>query len=134
MGECSYHDVAALRLCTRLFHVSTFTKLGGLHRIIQAIMRRDDRLPHRFILAGDLYGRVAPGEALDPTRERNWRLDSAFYPDKSFWYAYGREGEWRHRIIPEGYVERAPFALSALRCRRWHLAGKGWQTAEPQRG
>jgi hypothetical protein len=48
-----------------------------------------DGLPHRFILAGDIYERVAHGEALDPTRERSWRLDSAFYPDKSFWYTCG---------------------------------------------
>lgn len=92
----------------RRIHVSAFTKLGGLHRIIQGVMGWDDRLLHRFILAGDIYERVAPGEALDPTRERNWRLDSAFYPDKLFWYGYGREDEWRHRITREGYVESAP--------------------------
>lgn len=90
----------------RRVQVSAFTKLGGLHRIIQGVMGWDDRLPHRFILAGDIYERVAPGEALDPTRERNWRLDSAFYPDKLFWYAYGRQDEWRHRVIREAYVER----------------------------
>jgi hypothetical protein len=92
----------------RRVQVSAFTKLGGLHRIIQGVMGWDDCLPHRFILAGDIYERVAPGEALDPTRERNWRLDTAFYPDKSFWYAYGRQDEWRHRIIREAYVEREP--------------------------
>ena len=42
---------------------------------------------------------------LDPKRERNWRLDSAFYPDDVFWYAYGERGEWRHRIERELYVE-----------------------------
>lgn len=92
----------------RRVQVSAFTKLGGLHRIIQGVMGWGNCLPHRFILAGDIYERVAPGEALDPIRERNWRLDSAFYPDKLFWYAYGRDDEWRHRITREGYVESEP--------------------------
>jgi hypothetical protein len=36
----------------------------------------DNRLPHRFILAGDIYKRVAPGEALDP-RARHRRSRNA---------------------------------------------------------
>jgi len=68
----------------RRVHVSAFTKLGGLHRVLQGVMGWDNRLPHRFILAGDIYKRVAPGEALDSKRELNWRLDSAFYPEESF--------------------------------------------------
>ena len=81
----------------RRVHVSPFTKLGGLHRVIQAIMGWDNRLPHRFVLSGDVYNRVGPGETLNPTSERNWRLDSAFYPEKLFWYCYGAQGEWQHR-------------------------------------
>jgi Plasmid pRiA4b ORF-3-like protein len=68
----------------------------------------DDRVPHRFILAGDILRRVAPGEALDAKRERNWRLDSAFYPDKTFWYCYGRADDWRLRIELEDYVDGEP--------------------------
>jgi|GEM_PF-6723305 len=111
-----YPDLAQLlivlepedRAVWRRVHVSAFAKLGGLHRVIRTVMGWDDRLPHRFILSGDIYERIAPGESLDPTRERNWRLDSAFYPDGVFWYAYGAQGEWRHRIIREEYVEGRP--------------------------
>jgi Plasmid pRiA4b ORF-3-like protein len=92
----------------RRVHLSFFTKLGGLHRVVQAVMGWDDRLPHRFILAGDIYDRAAHGEALDAGRERNWRLDSALYPDKIFWYVYGADDKWRHRIVMEEYLEREP--------------------------
>jgi hypothetical protein len=92
----------------RRVHVSFFTKLGGLHRVIQAVMDWDDRVPHRFILAGDILKRVAPGEVLDAKRERNWRLDSAFYPDKTFWYCYGGSDDWRLRVELEDYVDGEP--------------------------
>ncbi len=92
----------------RRVHVPALTQLGGLHRVIQGVMGWDNRLPHRFILAGDIYKRVAPGEALDPKRERHWRLDSAFYPGEMFWYAYGVRDEWQHRIIREEYLESNP--------------------------
>jgi hypothetical protein len=92
----------------RRVHVSAFCKLGGLHRVIQAVMGWDNRQPHRFVLAGDFYDRVEPGQALDATRERNWRLDSALYPDKLFWYVYGHEDPWLHRIVFEGYVGGNP--------------------------
>ncbi|MFY9718075.1 MAG: hypothetical protein WAK16_00395 [Candidatus Cybelea sp.] len=85
--------------------VSAFTKLGGLHRIVQASMGWDPNLPHRFVLCGDIYKRVAPGEALDPKRERNWRLDSACYPDDFFFYECGSNYEWRHRVLRENYVD-----------------------------
>jgi hypothetical protein len=77
----------------RRVHVPALMQLGGLHRVIQGVMGWDNRLPHRFILAGDIYKRVAPGEALDPKRERHWRLDSALYPSKMFWYVYGAHDE-----------------------------------------
>ncbi len=92
----------------RRVHVSFFTKLGGLHRVILAVMDWDGRVPHRFILAGDIFKRVAPGEALDAKRERNWRLDSAFYPDKTFWYCYGGADDCRLRIELEDYVDGEP--------------------------
>lgn len=85
--------------------VSFFTKLAGLHRVVQAAMGWDNRFPHSFILCGDLLERVAAGEALDAKREQNWRLDSAGYPDHYFWYAYGLAGEWRLRIILENYIQ-----------------------------
>jgi hypothetical protein len=129
----------------RRVHVSAFTQLGGLHRIIQGVMGWGNRLPHRFILAGDIYKRVAPGEALDPKRERHWRLDSAFYPGDEFRYAYGAQDEWRHRIIREKYLDGNPhwryprcvagdgacppdigktFELGAVNRRLWRSLGK----------
>jgi hypothetical protein len=89
----------------RRVQVSAFTKLGGLHRVIQAVMGWDGSGPHRFILQGDIYERVAPGEALDAQREQNWRLDSAFYPGDWFSYAYGAPDEWLHRIVREEYID-----------------------------
>ncbi len=81
--------------------VSPFAKLGGLHRVIAAAMGWDESLPHRFILCGDLRDRVRPGEILDAKRERNWRLDTALYPDNYFFYVTGNAGEWRHRVTYE---------------------------------
>jgi Plasmid pRiA4b ORF-3-like protein len=92
----------------RRLNVSPFTKLGGLHRIIQAVMGWEAELPHQFVLAGDIYDRVAPNEALPPDRERNWRLDSALYPNRELWYDVGRGYEWRHRITLENYLESVP--------------------------
>lgn len=89
----------------RRIQVSSFAKLGGIHRTIQAIMGWDGGLPHKFILAGDIYGRVAPNEALPVEKERNWRLDSALYPNKEFYYEVGANAEWRHRISLEDYIE-----------------------------
>lgn len=84
--------------------VSPFAKLGGLHRVIAAAMGWDEGLPHHFVLRGDIYRRVLPGEILDAKRERNWRLDSAFYPDRHFFYTIGNSSEWRHRVTDEGTV------------------------------
>jgi len=111
-----YPDIARLKIelegtaprVWRRVHVSFFTKLGGLHRIIQAVMGWDDGHPHRFILSGDIYDRVAPGEALDAVLERNWRLDSSFYRDTSFVYAYGPNDRWLHRISLEEYLAGNP--------------------------
>jgi len=106
----------------RRVHVSAFTQLGGLHRVIQGVMGWGNRLPHRFILAGDIHKRVAPGEALDPKRERHWRLDSAFYPGDEFLYAYGAQDEWRHSFgrntsmaIPTGAIRVASLATAHVR-------------------
>jgi hypothetical protein len=88
----------------RRVQVSAFTKLGGLHKVVQAVFGRDNSLPHRFILSGDIYHRVGPGEALDSKRERNWRLDSAAYPEKSFIYEYGLNHPSRIRIVVEEYA------------------------------
>jgi hypothetical protein len=100
--------------------VSPFTKLAGLHRIAAAAMGWDPQRPHHFILRGDIYERVAPGEALDAKRERNWRLDSAGYPDHFFFYAVGSQYEWRHRITTEAYID-GPAELRYPRC----VAGGG---------
>lgn len=89
----------------RRVQASAFSKLGGIHKVVQALFGWDDTAPHRFILAGDIYQRVAHGEALDPKRERNWRLDSAFYPDKSFTYEYGLNDLCRVQILLEEYAE-----------------------------
>ena len=125
--------------------VSAFTKLGGLHRVVQAAMGWDGSLPHRFVLGGDLLHRVAPGEALDPKRERNWRLDSATYPHDFFFYVCGPLYEWRIRITREDYVEGEtnwryprcvggggtcppgtgkPFSIGAVNRRIWRVAPK----------
>jgi len=93
----------------RRVHVSFFAKLGGLHRTIQSVMGWDSSFPHHFVLMGDIYRRVARGERLDAAREKNWRLDSAFYPDKSFLYVCGPNEEWTHRIMLEDYLERRPY-------------------------
>ena len=61
------------------------------HRVIQGVMGWGNRLPHRFILAGDIYKRVAPGEALDPKRSA-LASGLAFYPDDELVYAYGAQG------------------------------------------
>jgi len=50
-------------------------------------------LPHQFVLAGDIYDRVAPNEAL---------------PNRELWYDVGRGYEWRHRITLENYLESVP--------------------------
>lgn len=68
----------------------------------------DDREPYRFILAGDILKRGAPGEALEAKRVRNCGLDSAFYPDQRFWYCYGSADDWRLRIELEEYVDGEP--------------------------
>jgi hypothetical protein len=99
----------------RVVLVSPFTKLGGLHRVIQAAMGWDERWPHHFILCGDLRDRVEPGEILDAKRERNWRLDSAWYPDHMFFYVTGPQLEWRHRVVEDGYVA-APAEWRYPRC------------------
>lgn len=90
----------------RRIQVSGFSKLGGIHRTIQAIMGWDRTAPHKFILAGDIYGRVAPNEALSSEKEGGWRLDSALYPNGEFYYVVGADSEWRHRIRLEAYIER----------------------------
>jgi Plasmid pRiA4b ORF-3-like protein len=98
----------------RLIVVSPFAKLGGLHHVLAAAMGWDDGLPHHFVLGGDIHRRVRPGEILDAKRERNWRLDSAFYPDDHFFYVTGRSDEWRHRVTYE-----RPIAIPAdWRCPR----------------
>ena len=99
----------------RRFLVSPFTKLGGLHRLIQGAMGWDPDWPHHFVLCGDIYDRVEPGEALEAKREGNWRLDTAFYPDDFFFYATGPDYEWRHRIVHESYVG-APAEWRYPRC------------------
>jgi hypothetical protein len=112
-NERAYPDIAQLLIVLegqrpwvwRRLHVSFFTKLGGLHRVLEAVMGWESRLPHQFVLAGDIYGRVAPNEALPPEKERNWRLDSALYPNHEFWYVVGGTEGWRHRIKLEDYVE-----------------------------
>ena len=90
----------------RRVQVSFFSKLAGLHKVIQAVFNWDDSLPHRFVLAGDIYDRVAPGEPLDAKRERNWRLDSALYPDHMFEYVYGEQPTARIRIRLDDYSGR----------------------------
>ena len=113
VGERFFPEIAQLLIVLegkrpwtwRRIQVSGFAKLAGIHRTIQALMGWDAGLPHRFILAGDIYDRVAPGEALSPERERNWRLDSALYRDREFYYVVGTNPEWRHSIRLEGYVE-----------------------------
>jgi hypothetical protein len=115
-GEQPYPEIAQLLLVLegerpwvwRRIQVSGFAKLGGIHRTIQAIMGWDAGLSHKFILAGDIYGRVAAEEALPAVKERNWRLDSALYPSKEFYYVVGANFEWRHRIRLEDYVESVP--------------------------
>ena len=98
-------DVADVKLPVwRRVQVSAFSKLGGIHRVVQAVFGIEASLPHRFILLGDIYKRIAPGEALDAKRERNWRLDSATYPDETFWYEFGSENTCRIRIFLEEYV------------------------------
>ena len=107
-------DVEVPRIWRRLL-VSPFTKLAGLHRVLQAALGWDPNWPHRFILRGDIYKRVEPGEALDARRERNWRLDSAWYPDHYFFYATGPQYEWRFRITEEAYID-APVEWRYPRC------------------
>ena len=87
----------------RRVQVSAFSKLGGIHKLIQALFGWNDDQSHAFILRGDIYDRVASGEALDAKRERNWRLESATYPDGYFTYDYGSKNIWRVHILLEGY-------------------------------
>lgn len=116
-------DVAVVRIDVvdrvppvwRRLLMSPWTKLGGLHRMILAAFDLSEALPHRFVLNGDVYGRVAPGEALDAKRERNWRLDSAGYPDRWFRYEYGESNPVIVRITTEEYNE-APELWRYPRC------------------
>ena len=106
---------------TREVEVGISTKLGGLHRVIQAVMGWQNLQDHRFILKGDIYERVPANSMLDPGRERNWRLDSAFYPAKFFYYQYGLDGNgWLLRII-ERDVVGASRSVRYPRC----IAGEG---------
>lgn len=92
----------------RRIQVTGDTKLGKLHRILQAVMGWTDSHLHAF-RAGDMdYGEPDPEFPGDMKNERNVRLDRIAGEGDTLIYEYDFGDGWEHELKVEKVMPAAP--------------------------
>ena len=85
-------------LIWRRIEVPADTKLGKLHKILQAAMGWSDMHLHQFVIRGEQYGIPDP-EMPDKTKnERNVRLDRVAGKGDTLIYEYDFGDGWEHEL------------------------------------
>ncbi len=103
----------------RRIEVPADTKLGKLHRVLQAVMGWTDSHLHAFRVDGEAYGVPDPEFPDDMENERNVRLDRAAGEGRTIIYEYDFGDGWEHELRVEKIAPAEP-SIRYPRC----LAGK----------
>lgn len=104
----------------RRIQVAGDTKLGKLHRIIQATMGWTNSHMHQFFIDDDTYG-VSDSDFPNETKsERNARLDRVATEGDTLMYEYDFGDSWEHdlhieKVLPAAAGTRYPVCLAGQR-------------------
>ena len=101
----------------RCIQVAGDTKLGKLHRIIQATMGWTNSHMHQFFIGDDTYGVSDPDFPNEAKSERNVRLDRVAAEGDTLMYEYDFGDGWEHgihveKVLPAEAGKRYPVCLA----------------------
>ncbi len=104
----------------RRLQVPADTRLGKLHRILQAAMGWTDSHLHQFSIGGESYGVPDPDSPSDIKSERIIRLGSVVQEGETFIYEYDFGDGWEHeikieKVLPADKDKRYPLCLAGKR-------------------
>jgi hypothetical protein len=104
----------------RRIQVAGDTKLGKLHKTIQAAMGWTDSHLHQFFVGDDSYGVPDPDYPGEIKSERNVRLDRIAGEGDTLMYEYDFGDGWEHeihveKVLPAETGKRYPICLAGKR-------------------
>jgi hypothetical protein len=116
--------------------ITSDTRLGKLHRILQVVMGWTDSHLHQFVVGGAYYGIVDPDFGMDVRSERTVPVSRVLQvPKEKIVYEYDFGDGWEHELLLEKVLApdpamRYPVCLTGKRACPPEDCGGIWGYAE----